>query len=92
MQGDINTENRHIVYDIVNDYFHQWLNSVEALTEIAVNRPGELFVKVRGKWQQHQTNMTFGDCMSFGRTVTMMTRTSKALATPEIAVKTVKGK
>lgn len=65
MQGDINTENRHIVYDIVNDYFHQWLNSVEGLTKIAVNRPGELFVKVRGKWQQHQTNMTFGDCMSF---------------------------
>nr|ULG11652.1 P-type DNA transfer ATPase VirB11 [Serratia entomophila] len=32
MQGDINTENRHIVYDIVNDYFHQWLNSVEGLT------------------------------------------------------------
>lgn len=65
MQGDINTENRHIVYDIVNDYFHQWLNNVEGLTEIAVNRPGELFVKVRGKWQQNETNMSFRDCMSF---------------------------
>ncbi|ECW2964618.1 P-type DNA transfer ATPase VirB11 [Salmonella enterica subsp. enterica] len=61
----MNIENRHIVYDIVNDYFHQWLNGVEGLTEIAVNRPGELFVKVRGKWHQHQTNMSFGDCISF---------------------------
>lgn len=65
MQGTINTENRHIVYDIVNDYFDQWLNNVEGLTEIAVNRPGELFVKVRGKWQQNETNMSFRDCMSF---------------------------
>lgn len=58
-------ENRHIIYDIVDDYFHQWLNNVDGLTEIAVNRPGELFVKVRGKWQQHETNMSFIDCMSF---------------------------
>lgn len=65
MQTNINTENRHIVYDIVNDYFHHWLNGVDGLTEIAVNRPGELFVKARGKWQQHETGMSFGDCMSF---------------------------
>lgn len=39
----VNNENRHIIYDIVNDYFSQWLNNSDGLTEIAVNRPGELF-------------------------------------------------
>ncbi|VCV94193.1 hypothetical protein BANRA_05604 [Klebsiella pneumoniae] len=47
-------ENRHIVYEIIDEYFHHWLNEVDGLTEIAVNRPDELFVKVSGKWQQHE--------------------------------------
>ncbi|HBT2272876.1 TPA: P-type DNA transfer ATPase VirB11, partial [Klebsiella pneumoniae subsp. pneumoniae] len=58
-------ENRHLAYEIVNDYFHKPLNEVEGLTEIAVNRPNELFLKVRGKWQQHDLKMDFRDCMSF---------------------------
>ena len=58
-------ENRHIVYEIIDEYFHHWLNEVDGLTEIAVNRPDELFVKVSGKWQQHELKMDFKDCMSF---------------------------
>lgn len=58
-------ENRHLAYEIVNDYFNKPLTEVDGLTEIAVNRPNELFLKVRGKWQQHELKMGFRDCMSF---------------------------
>ncbi|CAH0299536.1 Type IV secretion system protein PtlH [Erwinia aphidicola] len=58
-------ENKHIIYDFMNDYFHQWLNDVEGLTEVAVNRPDELFIKVKGKWQQQDLKMSFSDCLSF---------------------------
>lgn len=58
-------ENKHIIYDFMNDYFHHWLNDVEGLTEVAVNRPDELFIKVKGKWQQQDLKMSFSDCLSF---------------------------
>lgn len=58
-------ENKHIIYDFMNDYFHNWLNDVEGLTEVAVNRPDELFIKVKGKWQQQDLKMSFSDCLSF---------------------------
>jgi len=58
-------ENKHIIYDFMNDYFHKWLNDVEGLTEVAVNRPDELFIKVKGKWQQQDLRMSFSDCLSF---------------------------
>lgn len=50
----MNNENRHLIYDVVNDYFYHWLNEIEGVTEIAVNRPGEIFIKVRGKWQWYE--------------------------------------
>ncbi len=57
-------QNRHIVYDIIDEYFHHWLNDVNGLTEIAVNRPDELFVKVSGKWEQQELKMSFSDGLS----------------------------
>ena len=65
----VNNENRHIIYDIVNDYFSQWLNNSDGLTEIAVNRPGELFTKIKGKWKKEQTNMSYQDCLSFASAI-----------------------
>ena len=65
----VNNENRHIIYDIVNDYFSQWLNNSDGLTEIAVNRPGELFTKINGKWKKEQTNMSYQDCLSFASAI-----------------------
>lgn len=62
-------ENRHIVNDIVNDYFHKWLNNTEGLTEVAVNRPGELFTKINGKWKQEETALSFDDCMAFSSSI-----------------------
>lgn len=65
----VNNENRHIVYDIVNDYFSKWLNNSDGLTEIAVNRPGELFTKIKGRWKKEQTTMSFQDCLSFSSSI-----------------------
>lgn len=35
------------------------------LTEIAVNRPGELFTKIRGVWEKHTVSLTLSQCQTF---------------------------
>lgn len=65
----MNNENRHLIYDVVNDYFYHWLNEIDGVTEIAVNRPGEIFIKVRGKWQWYEQKMSYSDCLSFASTL-----------------------
>ncbi|MDK6844605.1 P-type DNA transfer ATPase VirB11 [Escherichia coli] len=37
------------------------------LTEIAVNRPDELFTKINGVWTQHAVSLSYDDCYSFAR-------------------------
>ncbi|EJJ4131363.1 TPA: P-type DNA transfer ATPase VirB11 [Escherichia coli] len=37
------------------------------LTEIAVNRPGELWTKIDGVWGQHTVDLKFDDCYNFAR-------------------------
>ncbi|EMM6516300.1 P-type DNA transfer ATPase VirB11 [Enterobacter ludwigii] len=37
------------------------------LTEIAVNRPGELFTKIDGIWTQHAVSLSYDDCYDFAR-------------------------
>ncbi len=45
----MNNENRHLIYDVVNDYFYHWLNEIDGVTEIAVNRPERNIYKGQGK-------------------------------------------
>ena len=42
------------------DFLH-----LDGLTEIAVNRPGELFTKIRGVWQKHPVPLTLAQCQTF---------------------------
>lgn len=42
------------------DFLH-----LDGLTEIAVNRPGELFTKIRGVWQKHPVPLTLEQCQTF---------------------------
>jgi len=42
------------------DFLH-----LDGLTEIAVNRPGELFTKIRGVWQKHLVPLTLAQCQTF---------------------------
>ncbi|MSE29842.1 P-type DNA transfer ATPase VirB11, partial [Escherichia coli] len=37
------------------------------LTEIAVNRPGELYTKINGMWEQHAVPLSYEDCYNFAR-------------------------
>jgi len=37
------------------------------LTEIAVNRPGELYTKINGVWEQHAVPLNYEDCYNFAR-------------------------
>ena len=39
--------------------------SLDGLTEIAVNRPGELFTKIRGVWKKHSVPITLSQCQTF---------------------------
>jgi P-type DNA transfer ATPase VirB11 len=38
---------------------------MDGLTEIAVNRPGELFTKIRGVWKKHVVSLTLAQCQTF---------------------------
>lgn len=45
-------------------FFGEFLKD-DHLTEIAVNRPHQLFTKSRGVWQEHEVPMTLDDCRDF---------------------------
>ncbi|EQA6227965.1 P-type DNA transfer ATPase VirB11 [Enterobacter ludwigii] len=42
----------------------EYLN-IPGLTEIAINRPGELHTKVNGEWSMHECNVTYEQCEAF---------------------------
>lgn len=41
--------------------------SREGLTEIAINRPGEIHTKINGRWEMHASPVTLRQCSSFAR-------------------------
>ena len=41
--------------------------ALTGLTEIAVNRPGELFTKINGVWEQHTVPLDYEGCYNFAR-------------------------
>jgi len=41
--------------------------ALTGLTEIAVNRPGELFTKINGIWEQHTVPLDYEGCYNFAR-------------------------
>lgn len=47
-----------------NDLFGDFLQ-LDGLTEIAVNRPGELYTQIRGKWERHTHSISLSQCEAF---------------------------
>lgn len=47
-------------------FFGEFLE-LPGLTEIAVNRPDELFTKIDGVWTQHAVSLSYDDCYNFAR-------------------------
>ncbi|GAB7217198.1 hypothetical protein OS42_38110 [Dickeya oryzae] len=38
---------------------------LDGLTEVAINRPGEIHTKINGKWQRHESPVTLRQCHAF---------------------------
>lgn len=51
---------------IKNRLFGDFLN-LPGLTEIAVNRPDELFTKIKGVWERHEISLSLDECHKFSR-------------------------
>lgn len=62
-------KNQHLINDFTQQFFAEYLNGIEGLTEIAVNEPNKLFLKVKGRWKKRDTKMSFNDCLSFAATL-----------------------
>jgi type IV secretion system protein VirB11 len=47
-----------------DNLFGEYLE-IPGLTEVAVNRPGEIWTKTRGIWEKHSSPITYSNCESF---------------------------
>ncbi|MFD3242659.1 P-type DNA transfer ATPase VirB11, partial [Rahnella perminowiae] len=61
----MNAENLSLDF-MKNQLFGEFI-AQDGLTEIAVNRPGELHTKIRGKWRRHEAPITLRQCYVFAR-------------------------
>jgi type IV secretion system protein VirB11 len=61
----MNAENLSLDF-MKNQLFGDFI-AQDGLTEIAVNRPGELHTKIRGKWRRHEVPITLRQCYAFAR-------------------------
>ncbi|EHG7259549.1 P-type DNA transfer ATPase VirB11 [Salmonella enterica] len=46
--------------EILGDYL-----DIDGLTEIAINRPGEIHTKINGSWSMHENHVTYEQCEAF---------------------------
>ncbi|MFK18505.1 P-type DNA transfer ATPase VirB11 [Salmonella enterica] len=46
--------------EILGDYL-----DIDGLTEIAINRPGEIHTKINGNWSMHESHVTYEQCEAF---------------------------
>lgn len=58
------SNNNHLIYELAGEFFGKYLTKTEGLTEIAVNRPGQLYLKIKGKWVKEEKKITYTDCES----------------------------
>ncbi|MEZ0411237.1 P-type DNA transfer ATPase VirB11 [Escherichia coli] len=78
-------ENQHIIYELAQEFFGEYLNGIDGLTEIAVNRPDEVFLKVRGKWLQKEQKLSYGDCESFAAALADFNHDSLSVTKPVLS-------
>ncbi|MBG6243238.1 MAG: P-type DNA transfer ATPase VirB11 [Candidatus Symbiopectobacterium sp. Dall1.0] len=57
------TQNPTLMY--YRDSLFGALLATEGLTELAVNRPNQIFTKVNGEWQEHDATISYEECMTF---------------------------
>lgn len=58
-------ENRPLIYDIVDDHFREYLDTIPGLTEIAINKPDEAWLKIYGKWESRDIDFSYEQGVTF---------------------------
>ncbi|MFJ5315728.1 P-type DNA transfer ATPase VirB11 [Pectobacterium versatile] len=61
----MNAENLSLDF-MKNQLFGEFL-PLAGLTEIAINRPGEIHTKINGRWQKHDSPVTLRQCHTFAK-------------------------
>ena len=61
----MNAENLSLDF-MKNQLFGEFL-PLAGLTEIAINRPGEIHTKINGQWQKHDSAVTLRQCHAFAK-------------------------
>lgn len=61
----MNAENLSL--DFMKNQLFGELLPLTGLTEIAINRPGEIHTKINGRWQQHDSPVTLRQCHAFAK-------------------------
>jgi len=54
----------HYVRTLIDTHFSEDLNKITGLTEIAINRPNEKWLKIHGKWERREIDFSFDNAMS----------------------------
>lgn len=62
MKQEENLSLEYMRDSIFGDYL-----AIDGLTEIAINRPGELHTKIRGQWEMHDSPVTLAQCQAFAK-------------------------
>ncbi len=69
----------------LRNFFGEYLSGIDGLTEIAVNRPDEVFLKVRGKWLQKEQKLSYADCESFAAALADFNQDSLSVTKPVLS-------
>lgn len=62
MKQEENLSLEYMRDSIFGDYL-----AIDGLTEIAINRSGELHTKIRGRWEMHDSPVTLAQCQAFAK-------------------------
>lgn len=81
----VENDNEHIIIELAQEFFGEYLNGIKGLTEVAVNRPDEVFLKVKGKWQQKKKRLSYGDCETFAAALADFNQDSLSVTKPVLS-------
>lgn len=81
----VENENEHIIIELAQEFFGEYLNGIKGLTEVAVNRPDEVFLKIRGKWECRKKALSYDDCETFAAALADFNQDSLSVTKPVLS-------
>ncbi|EMQ2088433.1 P-type DNA transfer ATPase VirB11 [Salmonella enterica subsp. enterica] len=61
--------NKNVALQFLRDSLLGKFIDLEGLTEIAINRPGEIHTKIAGRWNMHPSTVTLSQCDAFAKSL-----------------------